>query len=267
MKELLRVRFALVAILLSSCMAAQAATPQTLAIDLKEDQRFTWEFTSGTDPITNAPIPDTSQFPFRKDGGISGLTGGKISYTGPGLYFITAPSSATDIHKTITTTTATATTTTETFMGRLQLDGTFKFSIINDLTSSNYNIPDISPYGFSNLYVAVNLERYIAANPFGFNAGNWHQGDTLSNLGITIVNGQASGVDGIYWATSPWAFDPNPSGYGFTPVGGADSLFNSTGMESIVSMTSSVPEPESWALLLTSLGVVILRGRIFRTSV
>ena len=67
----------------------------------------------------------------------------------------------------------------------------------------------------------------MTENPEGFLDGTWEVGQTLSELGVEIVNGEVAGVQGIYWATTDFEFDPDPAGRGFTPVGGDANLLNS----------------------------------------
>jgi hypothetical protein len=58
------------------------------------------------------------------------------------------------------------------------------------------------------IYTAVNLDLYMTTNPEGFLDGEWEPGDNLQSLGVSIVNGEVSGLEGILWATSEFTFDP-----------------------------------------------------------
>lgn len=92
------------------------------------------------------------------------------------------------------------------------------------LPENSWRIPDLAPAsGGATIYTAVNLGLYYDANPNGFNGGNWAPGQSLTDLGISIENGEAPGLQGIQWATTEFVFDPT-SATGFVPSGGAGTL-------------------------------------------
>jgi hypothetical protein len=110
------------------------------------------------------------------------------------------------------------------------------------------------------IYTAVNLGLYMASNPLGFLNGSWSPGQILSQLGVNIVNGQVPGLQGIYWATTPFVFNPDPNGPGFSPSGGDSTFLNSSTYPDsiiIIQQHTSVPEPSSLTLFgLGSLGLL-----------
>ncbi len=61
---------------------------------------------------------------------------------------------------------------------------------------------------YDTIYTAVNEGLYMQSNPYGFLGGQYTIGASLRSLGINIVNGQIPGVLGIYFATTPFTFDP-----------------------------------------------------------
>jgi hypothetical protein len=91
-------------------------------------------------------------------------------------------------------------------------------------------------------------------------------GDTLDGLGLNIVNGRIAGVNGMYFATTPFGFDP-ASATGYVPLGGDSAWLNSANYEAangsleIIGIHNSVPEPETVLLWLSGLAAVLL-GRI-----
>jgi len=76
------------------------------------------------------------------------------------------------------------------------------------------------------IFTAVNLDVYLANNPLGFLDGEWAVGQTLNELGVTIVDGKINGLKGIYFATTDFTFDA-VSETGWVPIGGRDAWFNS----------------------------------------
>lgn len=89
-----------------------------------------------------------------------------------------------------------------------------------------WRIPMIAPQsGGGTIYTAVNLDMYFASNPLGFDGGDWEAGQTLADLGVTIVNGQAPGMLGVQWATAPFVYSATaPTGFAPSVPG---SLLNS----------------------------------------
>jgi hypothetical protein len=144
-------------------------------------------------------------------------------------------------------------------VGNIKHGSPWQFYPLEDLPDVNWQIPDIAPInGDATIYTAVNMDLYLSANPLGFLGGAWQAGDTLSSLGIDIVNGTVAGVQGIQWSVSPFVFDPNESGPGWVPSGGTADYLNSAtfGYELGIIAEHSVPEPASVSLL--SLGLIAL---------
>ncbi len=136
------------------------------------------------------------------------------------------PKDATDWRQTITD----ANGTSDVYAGNLTESGGWTFETIESLENVGYRIPDIAPTSggdpSATIYTAVNLGIYLDANPFGFLSGDWHPGQTLTQLGVEIVDGQIEGLEGIYWSTTEFVFDPL-SEWGFAPAGGTANLLNS----------------------------------------
>jgi hypothetical protein len=103
------------------------------------------------------------------------------------------------------------------------------FAPLEELPDIDYRIPDLAPtFGDPELaiYAAVDLELYLLSNPLGFNGGNWAVGDTLDSLGVFIVNGQAPGLSGMYFAVTDFTFEPE-SPTGWVPIGGPAAWLDS----------------------------------------
>ena len=115
------------------------------------------------------------------------------------------------------------------FGGNIDKRSPWRFYNLSSLPAVPARIPDLAPVDAPGrtVYAAVNLKLYMTENPNGFLGGAWAPGQTLQELGITIVDGKIPGVEGITWATAPFAFNPDPSGPGFVPGGGPASLLNS----------------------------------------
>jgi hypothetical protein len=143
------------------------------------------------------------------------------------------------------------------------------FFSLDQLPKIGYKIPDLAPTGDDlTIYTAVDLLQYETHNPLGFLGGDYQIGQTIDQLGIKVVNGQISGLEGIYFSTTPFLFDPN-SATGYVPDGGSSGWLNSADFESangtiyingIHNATS--PEPSSVALL--GIGTIFLLRHINR---
>jgi hypothetical protein len=144
--------------------------------------------------------------------------------------------------------------------------GPWSFFPLDQLPNIGYEIPDFAADGYR-IYTAVDLLTYIDTNPLGPVNGNYQIGDTLDGLGLSIVNGRMLGVSGIYFATTPFVFDPN-SATGWVPQGGDSAWFNSPTnaaplaggqVASGISIngihkatTPPVPEPTTFSLFLAA---------------
>jgi hypothetical protein len=120
--------------------------------------------------------------------------------------------------------------TSDVFGGNIEKRSPWQFYSLSSLPAVPARIPDLAPVGTPDdvtVYTAVNLKLYMIENPNGFLGGSWAPGQTLEELGLTIVDGQIPGVEGITWSTTPFQFDPDPAGPGFVPSGGDASLLNS----------------------------------------
>ncbi|WP_287078474.1 MULTISPECIES: PEP-CTERM sorting domain-containing protein [unclassified Microcystis] len=148
--------------------------------------------------------------------------------------------------------------------GNIKQQSTWEFQPLLDLPNISWRIPDIAPFNApdTTIYTEVNLDLYLSSNPNGFLNGNWSIGQTLDELGINIINGQISGVQGIYFATSDFTFDPN-SPTGWIPIGG-DSAWLNYSSQTPSSITLGIqaehdgvliPEPSS-TLSLLALGTL-----------
>ncbi len=146
-------------------------------------------------------------------------------------YAFTAPKGATDWVQTINGKNG----ATKTRAGNIKQDSPWVFEELALLPEIHTRIPDLAPIAEEGseltIYSAVNLRLYMTENPEGFRGGNWQVGQTLSELGVEIVNGEVAGVQGMYWATTEFEFDPDPAGRGFTPVGGDANLLDSASYE------------------------------------
>jgi hypothetical protein len=154
-------------------------------------------------------------------------------------------------------------------VGALQNNGSWIFVPLNSLQSSAYVIPGLA--GLTPIYAAVNLSTYEQNNPLGPLNGQYISGDSLDSLGMSIVNGTIPGLAGIYFATSPFGFDP-ASATGFVPIDGDVALLNSATYEALngpitilgtISATSQSPEPASLPLFVVG-SLLIATGRRVR---
>jgi hypothetical protein len=155
------------------------------------------------------------------------------------------------------------------FGGNIKKDSPWSFEPLESLPEILTRIPDLAPIAGGpdiTIYTAVNLDLYMSQNPLGFLNGSWSVGQTLAELGVNITNGQLNGIQGIYWATTPFDFNPDPAGPGFTPTGGEATLLDSAtfGQEITVLQqhSSSIPEPSTRSSL--GIGVLILICSICR---
>ena len=154
----------------------------------------------------------------------------------------------------------------EVFGGNVKKGSPWAFEQLDLLPNISARIPDLAPSGVDlglTIYTAVNLDLYKSSNPLGFLAGEWSIGDLLSNLNLEIIGGQMTGLEGIYWATTPFEFDANPVGRGFTPVGGDINLLGSASFGHEIAIiqqhVDQVPEPNGLALV--TLGLAFLWKR------
>jgi hypothetical protein len=143
-----------------------------------------------------------------------------------------------------------------------------------DLLDQIYTvIPDLIPLEGepgTTLYTAVNLDLYQKKNPLGFLGGAWTVGQTLSGLGLAIHNGEIAGLEGIYWATTPFDFNPDPASRGWTPQGGDAFLFDSETAPYPVGIAAShiippaVPEPSIYGFFGASVLALLVCRRARR---
>lgn len=125
--------------------------------------------------------------------------------------------------------------TTVVASGNIQQNTPWEFHPLADLPLTDYRIPDLAPTtgGMDDtIFCAVNLGIYFLNNPDGFLNGNWTVGQTLNDLGISIVDGIVDGSEGIYWATTNFTFDPD-SERGFLPAGGESAWLSSDDYQEI----------------------------------
>ena len=160
--------------------------------------------------------------------------------------------------------------TSEVVAGNIQRNSPWSFHPLSELPNISFRIADLAPVQATSdrtIYTAVNLDVYLNDNPNGFLDGNWSDGQLLDDLGIHIVNGQILGLNGIYWSTTEFAFDPD-SATGWVPMGGGSNLLNSDVYQSqfgaigiLASHTAVVPEPS-----ILSLVALCLFGMFWRKS-
>jgi len=154
-------------------------------------------------------------------------------------------------------------------LGNIQRHSAWQFYPLEDLPDVAWRVPDIASInGDQNItvYTAVNLDLYISANPLGFLEGAWQPGDTLGSLGIDIVDGTVAGLQGIQWSVSPFVFDPDESGPGWVPSGGAGDYLNSAsfGYELGILAEHTIPEPGSYHLVSCGLIAILLARHVKR---
>lgn len=152
--------------------------------------------------------------------------------------------------------------------GNIKQGSPWSFRPLSELVGTNFLIPDLAPIQTDlTIYTAVNLDLYMASNPLGFLGGNWQLGQTLDELGLHIVDGTLPGLEGIYWSTSPFTFDPD-SATGYVPAGGSAAWLNSDAFQDthgdigiIAAHASSIPEPSEWLLLCVGLSAMSVAVR------
>jgi hypothetical protein len=90
-------------------------------------------------------------------------------------------------------------------------------------------IPDLLPampgHSSETIFTAVDLSLYNDHNPDGFVGGEWEDGQTITQLGVNITDGQVEDVEGIYWARSEFIVGDGRSIP--IPSGGEEDLLNS----------------------------------------
>lgn len=218
---------------------------------------YSYKCNDGTQSSDNVA---TGTFNWRRKDGIGNQAACSFTFE--------APATATDWNQTVGTTGGGGQSTVSS--GNIKKDSPWHFEPLSALTGLPIRIPDLAPVVSGpevTLYTAVNLPLYLEDNPFGFLGGNWSVGQTLSELGVTIANGQIAGVQGIYFATTPFDFNPDPSGPGFSPEGGDSTLLDSNGYPYEIEIIADHTTPEPSTLLpLTFLGLVIFGYRAIRRS-
>jgi M6 family metalloprotease-like protein len=94
---------------------------------------------------------------------------------------------------------------------------------------ADWVLPDLIPSAggnFDTIFTAVDLGLYCQNNPDGFVDGEWENGQTLNDLEVVLVEGQAEGCEGIYWAESEFEVDLTGKSIP-VPTGGMKDLINS----------------------------------------
>ena len=104
--------------------------------------------------------------------------------------------------------------------GNIKKDSPWSFYSLSELPSVPWQIPDfiaVNP-DLETLYTAVNLDLYLNINPWP----SLHPGDHA-----TISNGRLAGLEGIYWSSTEFTFDPDSeNGFVGTPFTGEAYLQN-----------------------------------------
>jgi hypothetical protein len=170
-------------------------------------------------------------------------------------YNFVSPSGATDFNQEIKDASGKI---TKVAAGNIKKGSPWSFFPLDELPNISWRIPDLA--SISPIYTQVNLDIYLSSNPNGFLDGNWSIGQTLNDLGITIINGQIPGIKGIYFATTELTFDPD-SENGWVPAGGNSTYLNSTDFQAkngnieIISEHKSVSQvPEPFTIVGTLIG-------------
>lgn len=142
--------------------------------------------------------------------------------------------------------------------GNIQRRSRWQFHPLDELPNISWRIPDLAAFQATSplkIYTAVNLDIYLKDNSNGFLDGNWSIGKTLDDLGLSIINGQITGLNGIYWSLTDFFVDVN-SDTGWTPIGGSSNFLNSNDFQStfgaigiLGSHSADVPEPTTLALV------------------
>lgn len=214
----------------------------------------------GGNPFIFQKAPATS-FDFRDE--IPVLNGKAAKFT----FF--APSGSTDWRQTIIGPDGSS----EVFAGNIKKESPWIFEELDLLPNIVYRIPDLAPIAgdpSETIYTAVNLDLYINENPLGFLNGAWSIGQTLDDLGLEIISGEIPGLEGIFWATTPFEFDPNPFGRGFTPLGGDANLLDSSAFGfdiAILQQHFTVPEPSTISLFGLAIPILLwIKRRRFKSN-
>jgi hypothetical protein len=151
------------------------------------------------------------------------------------------------------------------------LNGNFQFQPLDNLPTTGFTVPWFASLGNGpTIYMAVDLGTYMSSNPNPF--GSFTLGQTLSSFGVSITNGQISGIKGLYFATTELVYDPTT---GVAPIDGSAGWLNSVSYQSaygpigvIGSMGVPAPEPSSLLLLGSAVAGLsrLLRKRMLPRS-
>ena len=158
--------------------------------------------------------------------------------------------------------------------GNIRQGSPWAYYPLADLPDVYFRIPDLAPFEADDqtIYTAVNLGLYLEKNPFGFLGGAWQTSQTLSELNVSVVNGQIQylvngltrTVEGLYLATTDFNFDPN-SATGYVPSGGDSALLNSDAYEDLYGDIGILAEhretPEPATLFLAGGAIVVVAFR------
>ncbi len=122
--------------------------------------------------------------------------------------------------------------------GNIKKGSDWEWHLLSALPDIDWRIPDLIAVGpsLTTLYTAVNLDLYLSNNPWPALS----PGDLLS-----IVNGELSGLQGIYWSSTEFTFDATSTN-GF--IGTAF-----TGDAAVQNFHTNVSEPPIALILLFGL--------------
>lgn len=130
--------------------------------------------------------------------------------------------------------------------GNLERQSPWRFLPLRSLPAAKWHVPVLT--GGTNapsIYTAINVAAHLAGMTSAPTGVSLKPGDTLSQSGLVIKGGLAESVPGIFFATSPFTFDPN-SETGWVPTEPGTWL-NSEAFESlfgpirILALTGSFP--------------------------